>query len=526
MPLQKSRTRNRKLLRLVPWLVGVLPVICGLAIMHWQAQRELQSRAHSAAQQAVRHLEQVLDNVAGAARNLLPLAGKPCEDVKLALREQVTRGPYVRSTNLAYRNNLYCSSLFGPFNEAVNPADYVEGSLWLMDGNSVTPGHALLVYRLADGDRAAISTVDGTHINSTLRLIAPDIALRLQVGEHWMDRHGKVNTGAVPGYALAALQIPSTRYHFSLHSGFEAGQNWRLMRAEYPALFGLLLFLGVCAGAACHWHLRRASSPRAELQRALEADEFMPWFQPVVRQGDYRWSGAEVLMRWQHPREGLVRPDLFIPYAEHSGLIVPMTRRLMEKVGQQLAPYADALEDGFHLSLNITAAHCQDLTLCDDCAALLAAFPPGRLKLTLELTERTLIIPSPITDTLFERLHGLGVLLSIDDFGTGQSSLSYLRQFKVDYLKIDQSFVAMIGVDALSLHILDSIIELSAKLGLGIVAEGVETAGQRDYLARYGVDYQQGYLFGRPMPLNEFIAALASQPRAAAVAEPVVPLRS
>ena len=107
MPLQKSPTRNRKLLRLVPWLVGVLPVICGLAIMHWQAQRELQARAHSAAQQAVQHLDQVLDNVAGAARNLLPLAGKPCEDVKLALREQVTRGPYVRSTNLAYRNELY-----------------------------------------------------------------------------------------------------------------------------------------------------------------------------------------------------------------------------------------------------------------------------------------------------------------------------------------------------------------------------------------------------------------------------------
>ncbi|MDR0281230.1 MAG: EAL domain-containing protein [Paucimonas sp.] len=526
MPLQKTRNRRRALLRLLPWLVGALPVLGGLAIMHWQAQRELDARAFNSAQQAVAHLDQVLDDVAGAAKELLPLAGSPCAEVTLALRQQVTRRPFVRSTNLVHANHLYCSSLFGDFSEPVDPADYTNGSLWLMDGNSVTPGHPLLVYRASDGDKGAIATVDGSHLVSALRLIAPDIDLRLQVGAHWLDRQGKVGDAPVPGHAAANQVLASSRYAFSVHSGFAAGQAWRLMRSEYPVLFGLLLFLGTAAGAACYWQLRRASSPRAELQRALDADEFVPYFQPVVRHGDYRWSGAEVLMRWHHPREGLVRPDLFIPFAEHSGQIVPMTRRLMEKLASDLAPYADMFEDGFHLGVNITAAHCQDLSLCDDCQALLDAFPPGCLKLTLELTERTPITPSATTDALFESLRAMGVLLAIDDFGTGQSSLSYLRQFKVDYLKIDQSFVAMIGVDALSLHILDSIIELSGKLGLGMVAEGVETAEQRDYLARFGVDYQQGYLFGRPMPLDDFVKALAEQPRAREVAQPPVPLRS
>jgi len=129
--------------------------------------------------------------------------------------------------------------------------------------------------------------------------------------------------------------------------------------------------------------------------------------------------------------------------------------------------------------------------------------------LVLELTERELIEPTATTHQLFAALHELGVMIAIDDFGTGHSSLGYLRQFNVDYLKIDQSFVAMIGADALSLHILDSIIELSAKLDLGIVAEGIETAEQRDYLAAKGVDFLQGYLFGRPMPSAEFVAALA-----------------
>jgi len=235
----------------------------------------------------------------------------------------------------------------------------------------------------------------------------------------------------------------------------------------------------------------------------------------VVRKGDYRWAGAEVLMRWNHPREGLVRPDLFIPYAEHSGQIVAMTRALMLHTAQSLAPYTALLEDGFHIGINITADHCRDLSLLDDCHTFLQHFPPGLVRLTLELTERKLIEATPVALELFAKLHDMGVMIALDDFGTGQSSLNYLRQFKVDYLKIDQSFVAMIGGDALSQHILDSIIELSGKLGLGIVAEGVETEVQRDYLARLEVDFQQGYLFARPMPADEFLSALAARPGAA-----------
>ena len=142
MPLHKPRNRAR----LLPWLVGALPVLGGVAIMHVQAERALQARALDSARQAVSHLESVLDNVAEAARSLLPLAGRPCSEVNLALREQVTRRSFVRSTNLTLNDEIYCTSLFGEFREKVDPADYTAGSLWLMNGNSVTPGHPLLVY--------------------------------------------------------------------------------------------------------------------------------------------------------------------------------------------------------------------------------------------------------------------------------------------------------------------------------------------------------------------------------------------
>ncbi|CAM4025623.1 Cyclic di-GMP phosphodiesterase YahA [Pseudomonas reidholzensis] len=520
MPLSVKRPARWR--ALLPWIIGVLPVLCGLVVMYWQTGRELHNSSQATSAQVVAHVERILDNLSGATEALLPLSGQPCADIQVAMRGEVTRNAFVRSTNLVTGNTLYCNSLFGDYDEPVDPADYTDGRLWLMDGNSVTPGHPLLVYRASQADRAAIATVDGVHLLTALRLIGPDEQLQLQVGDHWMGKDGVVHPGAPSVAASAAVLQPSARYPFSVHSGYAAGKQAERMREHYPALLSLLLLLGGAAGGACRWQLRRASSSRAELDRALEADEFLPYFQPVVRKGDYRWAGAEVLMRWNHPREGLVRPDLFIPYAEHSGQIVAMTRALMLHTAQGLAPYAALLEDGFHISVNITADHCRDLRLLDDCRTFLQHFPPGRVVLTLELTERKLIEATPMTLELFEKLHELGVMIALDDFGTGQSSLNYLRQFKVDYLKIDQSFVAMIGGDALSQHILDSIIELSTKLGLGIVAEGVETETQRDYLAGHGVDFQQGYLFARPMPLDDFLQALAGSTRLPPDARPEI----
>ncbi|MCO7596221.1 MULTISPECIES: EAL domain-containing protein [Pseudomonas] len=508
MPLTAKRPARWSWRTLFPWGVGLVPLLCGLAVMHWQTERELHYSSEATARQVVEHVEHILDSLSTTTQELLPLAGSPCAQAQLELRGHVTRNAFVRSTNLFRRNTLYCTSLFGDFDEPVNARDYTDGRLWLMDGNSVTPGHPLLVYRASDGDRGAIATVDGDHLLTALRLIGPDEVLQLQVGEHWMGKDGVVRSGVPPVAASAAVVQASTRYPFSVHGGYGPGIKHAFMREHYPALLSLLLLLGALAGGVCRWQIRRASSPRAELSRALEADEFLPYFQPVVRKDDYRWAGAEVLMRWNHPREGLVRPDLFIPYAEHSGQIVAMTRALMLHTAQGLAPYAALLEDGFHIGINITADHCRDLGLLDDCRTFLQHFPPGRVVLTLELTERKLIEATPVTLELFGKLHEMGVMIALDDFGTGQSSLNYLRQFKVDYLKIDQSFVAMIGGDALSQHILDTIVELSGKLGLGIVAEGVETEVQRDYLARHQVDFQQGYLFGRPMPLEDFLQAL------------------
>ncbi|KAB0569016.1 cyclic diguanylate phosphodiesterase [Pseudomonas palleroniana] len=512
MPLTAKGPRSPTTRYLISGLSALLPILLGVPILHWQAERTLQKSTEQTAQEAVRQFDLMLDNTDLAAQALLPLAGQPCDNaVQLALREQVTRRPFVRATTLSFQRNIYCSSLFGSHYESpVNPEDYVAGRLWLMNGNPVTPNTALLVYRLTDGDKGAFASIDGYHLTNALRLISRYAGLILQVGPHWLAADGSVHTTPPPTFAVAHQHLVSQRYLYSVEAGMPDGEILRYMQERYPAVFSLVVFFGMLAGVLAHWLQKRSSAPTHELQRALGAHEFIAYYQPVVRGDTREWAGCEVLMRWQHPKEGLVRPDLFIPLAEHSGLIVPMTRALMRQVAAQLAPHAARFAPGFHIGVNITARHCEDLALVEDCRTFLAAFPPGQVILVLELTERELIQPTDITRRLFEALHELGVMIAIDDFGTGHSSLGYLRNFNVDYLKIDQSFVAMIGQDALSRHILDSIIELSGKLDLGIVAEGVETTEQCEYLAAQGVDFLQGYLFGRPLPGEEFIKSMRS----------------
>lgn len=508
MPLRNYARR-----RLVPRLVfslsmAVLPLVLGSSIIYWQALRSLSAEAQTASTEALRLFDLMLGNAESAAGVALSQKSKPCDKATLVLREQVAVVPFVRSVNLTRNDDIYCTSLFGDFAAPLDGSLYVDGRLRLMSGNPVTPHVALLILRKLEGEYGALATVDGRYLSNTLQLVDQRSDLQLLVGREWMDEEGDVHEGDPDPLPLGHIRLNSARFPFAVIGGFPKGAQWDHIREEALPLASLLLMLGLISGLACYWLWGRSATPSLELERALMAHEFIPYLQPLVDAKDGRWVGAEVLMRWIHPREGMVGPDLFIPMAERSGLIVSMTHDLMRQVGEGLAPHGELLGDGFHLGINISAVHCSEPALFDDCLGLLTRFLPYRPTLVLELTERELIASSDVTEDLFSRLDAHGIQLAIDDFGTGNSSLAYLHRFKVDALKIDKSFVTMIGVDALSRHILDSIVELCGKLDLMIVAEGVETEEQRRYLVDRGVDVLQGYLFGKPMPLDDFVKAM------------------
>ncbi len=246
-----------------------------------------------------------------------------------------------------------------------------------------------------------------------------------------------------------------------------------------------------------------------QLRGALDRNELLLHFQPKVGAESGRISGAEALLRWQHPELGLLGPGRFVPAAEESGLIVPIGEWVLRRACRQLRAWLDAGHEPVSVAVNLSAqqfAH-QDIVALVRNTLAETGLPPELLE--LELTETMLMRDVERTIEVLARLRALGVKLSIDDFGTGYSSLAYLKLFNVDVLKIDRSFVNDIRSDGADGKIAAAVIALAHSLGQQVVAEGVETEYQRDFLARHRCDQFQGYLFGRPVPADEFAAQLA-----------------
>ncbi len=246
----------------------------------------------------------------------------------------------------------------------------------------------------------------------------------------------------------------------------------------------------------------------ADLRHALPAGQFRPYYQPQVdSQG--RILGAEVLLRWEHPERGMVSPAEFIPLAEENRQIIAIDRWVLETACRQLVAWAGQPETrALTLSVNISAQHFHEADAVERVREILVmtGAPPARLK--LEVTEGLFLERQDEARQKMLALKALGITFALDDFGTGFSSLSYLNRLPLDQLKIDQSFVRDVLEDPASASIVASTIGLAKSLKLDVIAEGVETAAQRDWLMAHGCRCFQGYLFGRPAPVEELEQAL------------------
>lgn len=248
------------------------------------------------------------------------------------------------------------------------------------------------------------------------------------------------------------------------------------------------------------------SALESDLRGALAKNQFALYYQPQVT--DQRQvTGAEALIRWKHPQRGMVSPAEFIPLAEETGVILEVGRWVLENACMQLARWSRAAQTA-HLTLavNVSPRQFAQNDFVHQVLAVLEATGAPAQRLKLELTEGMLVANIEDVIVKMEALQQRGVGFSLDDFGTGYSSLSYLKRLPLDQLKIDQSFVRDILTDPNDAAIAKTVIALADSLGLAVIAEGVETEAQRDYLASQGCRAYQGYLFCRPVPLKEFEA--------------------
>ncbi len=245
-----------------------------------------------------------------------------------------------------------------------------------------------------------------------------------------------------------------------------------------------------------------------DLRTALEHNQFRLHYQPKFDAVQRQPIGAEALLRWEHPQHGLMLPDRFIGLAEKTGLIIPIGEWVLGEACRQMRQWLDEGNDDWRIAVNLSAIQFCHAGLVDSVAQALNENGLPANRLTLEITETTAMRDADASLHVLQRLSDMGVDLSIDDFGTGYSSLMYLKRLPANELKIDRGFVRDLEQDSDDAAIVSAIVALGQALGLRIVAEGVETDRQQDFLTRLGCDSLQGYLLGQPVPPEQFMTGL------------------
>lgn len=256
------------------------------------------------------------------------------------------------------------------------------------------------------------------------------------------------------------------------------------------------LFLSMLWLLIAHWYQTKGSLSE-KLKKALKDNEFFLVYQPLVDSSTFKIKGVEALIRWNSPRTGFIGPDIFIPVAEQSGLINDITDFVLERA---LSDWHENTAENLHISINVPPIYLSQKNCLDKLSAYAKRYSEQGLKLGVEITERQLLAEDD--RSILKEIQQMGIDVSIDDFGTGYTSLSVLQNTEFNYLKIDRCFINTIGIESVNSPVLSTIISLGHNMDVLMVAEGVETKEQADYLLSQGVQLLQGYYFYKPLPIE------------------------
>lgn len=486
-------------------LAGVLVLTISLVMVTWCSVETLRKETSTRTDFAQRHIDKIISNAREVSNATQNLAGMPCTDSTLSLlRNYVISTPNVRAIDLALHDRIYCTSLYGVTDEPdkILPP-FSRSTLQLLPGNTATPHLSVLIYRKTWSHGTLLISIDGYFITEAILAINTLPSVYFQVGDTLMSKSGKIlQLAQLPAGKRDITTSPNWSYRLITVTSNDILFNNIVHNYQGWLLCGLLL--AVATSLLCYWILSRPLSHQEQLKKALAHHQFVPYIQPIIDITTHRIKGGEVLMRWIHPEAGLIPPNQFIPLAEVSGLIIPMTRQLFADTCQFFRAHSDLLPTNFHLGFNINQAHLLDSNIVADCKNIIDTLLPCHTEVILELLERDTAECNDEMKTTLNKLKQLGVKFALDDFGTGYSTHAYLQNFSVDYIKIDKSFIQKIGIDDISQHIVDNVIALAESLEINIIAEGVETASQERYLQARSVKYLQGYRYGHPIPLDEF----------------------
>ena len=483
---------------------GLTVTLAGALLTWYQVSQAELNDAALAANQAVRENERLLDEARYAADRAHPLLLQPCTPwTRTELGRLAIGIEHIRVINLFYRNHLACSSWDGTRDVKEDVPASPGHAVTLLTDDYISPGVPVMVLRTGFPE-GAVTTSMTTHWSAVaLKLLSTHRPLFLRADNVVLTADNRLYPAATVSGSEHRHVIHSGLYPFSVE--YPGTRMIPLSLYLREGLVSLVLsgLLGTAAATGVWLLAFRRRTPYEQLAAALKRGEIVPWYQPVIDAHTGKITGVEVLARQVQPDGTVIPPDRFIPVAESSDLIIPLTRSLMEQAARELSGLLRGTDNRWHVGVNITQAHVLAPGFVTECLAFMDAFASGSVMLTVELTEREPFDSSPEMLRRLLQLHRNGIAVALDDFGTGYANLEYISEVHVDIIKIDRAFVRRIGQGESGERLLASLIDMAGTLELRMVAEGVEKEEQALWLTSHGVSWLQGYLYSSPIPISQ-----------------------
>jgi len=519
------------------WLVPVIsllallamltPVVAALVFARQQSFSSEQRRAQFIADEVLRRTDATRSQMGMALKQLHQTpAPEPCSSADMQhMATAVLQYEFIQGIGFLRDDNLICTSA-GPLSP---PIDLGQPDFLTANGYGVRPGVQLPF--VPDVKLIVLSDASGYAIFVHPRLVV-DIPLNSEseaIGviavsagkiinqrglsdESLLDPFRQAGTTNYVSKGQLVSVVPSKTGDYAGFSVIPMDE----VTKEFKRYLLFLLPIGVVCGGALLLLLgiavRIESSLATTARRALKSDQIYLHYQPIVDLATGRWVGAEALARWKRPTGEHIRPDLFVPMMEETGLISLLTEKVFQIIAEEAGPDLRQRED-FYLTINLAPADLAGDRLPRLVDGLLAKTGCAPRQFALEVTERGLVDAQDGRKAL-EAARSQGLRVALDDFGTGYSSLAYLQKFPLDTIKIDKTFVDSIETGAATSSVITHIINMARDLNLGLIAEGVETEEQARFLQGRGVASGQGWLFAKPMDWAQLLAALDQQRQA------------
>ncbi len=515
------RPRLKTILAIGGMMLAFSPLLAAQIAISWQVQKQADTTVADLSSRLVLRAEAAIDAGLETLAMLARAKVADCSPASLDVMRRAVSGNYlIKEVGVTGDDGrrIVCNHIGDRFDVAALSSTFSARS------GSVT----LQIVRLSNtGQRGLMMTWkfgDGSGLSALLppEIVVPDIlpASIHEAGLGMLTLTDGTLVGTVPARRSGASEA---RFGANTVTGTARSERYPLQAGLYVPLSifrvemtvlqalgyaGGVLIAAVIIGLIIYGFTRPVSAAR-EMREAMERGAFIPYYQPVVNIRTGRLMGCEVLMRRREPDGTIIPPSMFIALAESTGLALPMTRRLMETVRDDLNAIYGA-RPHLSLSVNLFDDHFESLRIIRDVEMIFGSSQIAFKQITLEITERQPLANIDRARVVVRRLQELGARVALDDAGTGHGGLAYLQQLGIDVIKIDKLFIDTIDADDSPSPILDSMIKLGHELGMELVAEGVEAMEQVEYLRRRGVTAAQGFLFAPPLPARAFLDLVAA----------------